>query len=304
MARLKHTENGAEIFLATRHLVGRAPRCHLRLSHPLVSGVHAEIRWDGIRWLVQDMGSKNGTFIDGRRMGAGESAALPSGSRLAFGTEQEGFEIIDLTPPRLMAIASDGTIVVAEANLLCLPSEEQPVVTVFEADGRWLIESDEGTQGLSEQHTVSIHGVLWTIEPPNALESTCDGTGSSWRGDDVSLEFFLSRDEEHVDVKVIHGRMQFELKSHAHLHLLLALARIRLTDAQDPQLSASEHGWIHREDLAKALNIDVSLLNLWVYRARRQLVTAGVRDAGRIIERRVDALQLRIGFRHLVIHHA
>jgi pSer/pThr/pTyr-binding forkhead associated (FHA) protein len=48
-----------------RILVGRAPNADLRIDDPRVSRVHAriEMRKDGI--YVEDLGSRNGTFLDG-----------------------------------------------------------------------------------------------------------------------------------------------------------------------------------------------------------------------------------------------
>ena len=49
-----------------RILVGRAPSADLRLDDPRVSRLHAriELRDDGV--YVEDLGSRNGTSIDGR----------------------------------------------------------------------------------------------------------------------------------------------------------------------------------------------------------------------------------------------
>lgn len=48
-----------------RVLVGRAPNADLRLDDPLVSRLHAriEMREDGV--YVEDLGSRNGTRVDG-----------------------------------------------------------------------------------------------------------------------------------------------------------------------------------------------------------------------------------------------
>ena len=49
-------------------LIGRAPNCHIIVRHPLVSRHHARIeRRDGSHILV-DIGSANGTFVNGDRI--------------------------------------------------------------------------------------------------------------------------------------------------------------------------------------------------------------------------------------------
>jgi transcriptional regulator with AAA-type ATPase domain len=44
---------------------------------PLLSRTHARFAFDGTSWHVQDLGSRNGTFVDGRRV-EGQTAAGPS----------------------------------------------------------------------------------------------------------------------------------------------------------------------------------------------------------------------------------
>lgn len=48
------------------HRVGRGSECRLRIAHPSVSRVHAELVLDGTRWSLRDLGSKNGSAVDGR----------------------------------------------------------------------------------------------------------------------------------------------------------------------------------------------------------------------------------------------
>lgn len=46
--------------------VGRAPECALRLDHPSVSRRHAEFLRQDSTWRLIDLGSKNGSFINGQ----------------------------------------------------------------------------------------------------------------------------------------------------------------------------------------------------------------------------------------------
>ncbi len=55
--------------------IGRDPECELALPHPLISRVHAAVRYVGGAWYVEDH-SANGTFLNGRRVA---SARLASG---------------------------------------------------------------------------------------------------------------------------------------------------------------------------------------------------------------------------------
>ncbi len=48
--------------------IGKAPENDLVIDHPTVSRYHCEIRSDGERYLVADVGSTNGTFLDGSQV--------------------------------------------------------------------------------------------------------------------------------------------------------------------------------------------------------------------------------------------
>lgn len=50
------------------YLVGRAPRCDLVVDDPTVSRVHASLTWRDGAWLLRDLGSRNGTTVDGWRI--------------------------------------------------------------------------------------------------------------------------------------------------------------------------------------------------------------------------------------------
>lgn len=47
-------------------VVGRAPDCDVVIDDASVSARHACLRWDGDRIAIEDLGSANGTFVDGR----------------------------------------------------------------------------------------------------------------------------------------------------------------------------------------------------------------------------------------------
>jgi hypothetical protein len=65
--------------------VGRADDNDVVLESERVSRYHAELRWIGSRWLAFDLESTNGTWLDERRVPAGEGLVLDSGARLRLG---------------------------------------------------------------------------------------------------------------------------------------------------------------------------------------------------------------------------
>jgi pSer/pThr/pTyr-binding forkhead associated (FHA) protein len=64
--------------------VGRKPEADLQIPAPTVSRDHCLLRREGDRVLVRDLGSSNGTFRNGQRVGSDE-VELRAGDRLTVG---------------------------------------------------------------------------------------------------------------------------------------------------------------------------------------------------------------------------
>ncbi|KES08503.1 peptide-binding protein [Streptomyces toyocaensis] len=63
--------------------IGRDPASGLRISHETVSRVHAELRNQGGTWVLRDLGSTNGTTVNGRRVVG--AAVVREGDQIGFG---------------------------------------------------------------------------------------------------------------------------------------------------------------------------------------------------------------------------
>ena len=59
--------------------IGRRPSCDICLNYPNVSGVHCELSFKGGVWSIRDMGSTNGTKVNGERV---LQLPLPPGAEL------------------------------------------------------------------------------------------------------------------------------------------------------------------------------------------------------------------------------
>ena len=55
-------------------LLGRSSSCQLVFADDTVSRRHAELRFDDGRWMLRDLGSSNGTWVNGRRVMEAEVA--------------------------------------------------------------------------------------------------------------------------------------------------------------------------------------------------------------------------------------
>ena len=68
--------------LAGRVLLGRSSACGLVFTDETVSRRHAELRIEHGVWMLRDLGSSNGTYVNGRRVVEAEVAA---GDEIALG---------------------------------------------------------------------------------------------------------------------------------------------------------------------------------------------------------------------------
>jgi pSer/pThr/pTyr-binding forkhead associated (FHA) protein len=79
-------EEGLPHPLRSVHLIGRTAPSNLCLQDPKVSSAHARLRWTGAGWELRDLGSTNGTFVDG-------SAHLPVVTRILQGNHADGGDL-------------------------------------------------------------------------------------------------------------------------------------------------------------------------------------------------------------------
>jgi len=63
--------------------IGRAPDCDCLLPEPSVSRRHAQLRREGEGWLLRDLGSRNGTRLNGMRVT--EEVAVRPGDQVSLG---------------------------------------------------------------------------------------------------------------------------------------------------------------------------------------------------------------------------
>jgi ABC transport system ATP-binding/permease protein len=95
IAMLRGTLGAHRISIGKGGVIGRnAKSAQFHLDHPHVSGRHASLVVDGQRVILTDLGSSNGTFLNGRRLA--RSAALNAGDRIDIGPFSLQFDGSDL----------------------------------------------------------------------------------------------------------------------------------------------------------------------------------------------------------------
>jgi DNA-binding winged helix-turn-helix (wHTH) protein len=78
------------------HLIGRHPASVVVIDSPTVSRHHAAIRVAGVEAILLDLGSRNGTFVGGERVGS--SVTLKHGDRIRVGPVVLEFQMASLGP--------------------------------------------------------------------------------------------------------------------------------------------------------------------------------------------------------------
>lgn len=294
MAVLRAQDSGRQVILPDRCLVGRSRACDLTLTARDVSGQHAVLQWQDTCWELQDLGSRNGTHVDGVKLTPGSRVNLRQGAAIGFGNEAPPFALVDASAPQLMALrlAAD-TSRVADGGYLALPDEHEPELCVYhDPHGQWLAERGGEAAPIEDRAVVALgDGDLWRVYLPRSCASTW-ASAELLQVAQLRLRFAVSRDEEHVELSTLFGERRLDTQTRAHNYLLLVLARRRLADAQ-AGLAVGEQGWIRQSELLRMLRMDDNHLNISIHRARTQLGRLGVTDAASLVERRPR--QLRIG---------
>jgi serine phosphatase RsbU (regulator of sigma subunit) len=87
-------------------ILGRHPDCHVVLDSGAVSRQHAKIVRDGTRYLLEDLKSRNGTFINGKLIG--EATALQDGDVIRICDLELAYHG-DLEPAQVDQLRLDGS---------------------------------------------------------------------------------------------------------------------------------------------------------------------------------------------------
>jgi pSer/pThr/pTyr-binding forkhead associated (FHA) protein len=78
---------------APHAVIGRGEQCAVRLAEPAVSRRHARAEHREGRWLLSDLGSSNGTYVDGHALATGEERALADGDEVRFSADGPALRI-------------------------------------------------------------------------------------------------------------------------------------------------------------------------------------------------------------------
>lgn len=156
---------------ATVVRIGREADMDVVIDNVAVSRRQAEIRLDGGGWILRDLGSGNGTFLNGRRVEG--AATLRPGDEIAFGKYSLFFDRVLAAPVADTSAAatrapapglpSDGTLLLNPQELAEL---QKSMTQKRQAQVRWSARDKEGTHYLTLPSTLVGRTDLCDLQVP------------------------------------------------------------------------------------------------------------------------------------------
>jgi hypothetical protein len=255
---------------------------------------HARLEWNGERWTVRDLGSTNGTLLNGRRLAAGVDHLLAKGDVLAFGSEEHTFHLVDDSPPVPAAIPADGRPpVFGASDVLVLPDARAPELVVHRQSAElWIVSRGAASEALVPDARVTAGGTEWRLVLPAVLPPTV-GVVQTNPGLGWTLRLRVDADGEHVAVEIVRPTDTVTLPSRAHQRLLVPLVRERQRAARRG-IAPDDAGWVAPEDLMAHLDLVHSTFFVQLFRLRNQLSGTGAAEGVPVLERRFTG-EIRVG---------
>jgi ABC-type multidrug transport system ATPase subunit/pSer/pThr/pTyr-binding forkhead associated (FHA) protein len=115
-------------------IFGRHPSCDRVLDYPMVSGRHARLRRRGRDLILDDLGSTNGTFVNGRRLREAEGITVRPGDVIGLGSylftlldsgdlQQRDYRGDATLEARAVSVKAAGRPLIEDVSLTIYPSE-------------------------------------------------------------------------------------------------------------------------------------------------------------------------------------
>lgn len=287
------------IWLFREHTFGRGTACSTVLDRGAVSRVHARISWNGARWTLRDMASRNGTYLNGRRLAEGRSVDLDVGDRVHFGDLRVEYRLVDASPPESMVLVQEpdgGSRKVALSSCVTLPSPEQPLCTILCGRGdEYVLEREGGgTEPLDHGSVFQLGDLRCTVVLATDSSQSPQTASSDFDVGREEVEIAVSPDEESAEIVVRRWGEHQVFAPRAHFYLLAHLARVRQEQSVAGNDASDDAGWVDCESVCRDLRINREHLAQQVFRIRQDLKAASPELAERIVDRRLRG-RMRFG---------
>ncbi len=139
--------------------LGRAVECEVVITNKRVSREHARLRKEGRRWLLEDLGSSNGTFLNDERILA--PAELRDNDKISIGDVTFLFHdpdttTVDVPLPSLDVDSAAGVVRVNRKAIALSPKEYSLLTYLYEHRGQVCSKEEIGRIVWSEYQTGGI----------------------------------------------------------------------------------------------------------------------------------------------------
>jgi hypothetical protein len=267
-------------------IIGRSRECNLVLAEDSVSKVHAELTWGRQGWFVQDLSSRNGTWLDGTRLEPRDERLIRPGALLRFADSV--WTAVDVSRPLAAAISGDDEVV-EEAGTLLLRGHASELLSLVERGGSWYRPSGEGRLVRVADDVVRVGGRDWELSLPCQEADTEEGerpwcSKVLWTLDDATLV-------------VEHGPRVLWRSESSYVRLLHLLARRWLRGSP----GSRSRGWVSRVGAASALGVCLGTVDVLIHRARSDARASGILRGGDVVQSRRRSGQVRFGGRRIAV---
>lgn len=306
LGKIERVGSGEAFLLRSHLLFGRSAACDVRINEARVSGEHARLRWTGSMWEIRDLGSKNGTFVAGRRLAAGEGATLLVGDTIGLGGAGSPAPMFVMTNASAPVVSARSVRTqawrFAAHGMLALPNEENPLVTVVEGrEGKWIVEDGDVVRDAEDGESLRIADETWVLDVPGVAIPTVAVELLVLTLETMTLRFSFAEQDKNPALTIVCPGKEIHVLPEKHHALLLELARTRQGPTSAPP---DEQGWLDRGELCRKLGIDDQRLNAEIHQARKQFVALGIQGAANIIERKAGTKWLRLGVEQVEVTKA
>jgi len=282
MAYLRNLQTNDKLHLLTHHTFGRrSDSVDTFIDQLEISKIHAVTEWNGQAWEIRNLG-RNGTWVNQQKIPDAKNTALKTGQIINFANQpQNDWRVENLdAPSNLLLGLNDCSITEQLSYYHLLPNSTTPMAALYLCGtrGQWILEShtdnykNNGSNEtvISHNDYIVIGDYKWQLFLNTEQQQTLDVIDKQTNIDHIAFNFDVSLDEEHTQLKLDHQYETIDLGERSHHYLLLHLARLKAEHANQGVDNKSQ-GWINNEQLAKELGIDVSHINIQIFRARKQI---------------------------------
>jgi len=283
MSYIYDIEIQAYIPLAAHHTFGRlASGVDTHIDKPYISKLHAAIEWNGSQWRIKNLGL-NGSWLNGKELLPNESTELAVNDIIHLAKLSDpGFQVIDLTPPTDMLWPLDTRQLAKESLPIylsryhLLPDNQTPELAVYrdEETQIWHIEAitadmEHTSRALEDGEVLQINNMPWQFMRAKVYGPTEIHLDKVQKLTNMDFVFNLSLDEETTQLELQHGEHTIDLGVRSHHYLLAQLVRHHAEDIKRG-LDSKSQGWVYTDQLAHELGLDVTHLNIHIFRLRKQ----------------------------------